>query len=155
MLIFARTSLSLDPAWPAFLPGLGVGTLAVAAAVLVGLTLWTYLGARSGSWRRFVLVLTLRLLALVVTVLLILRPSLAVEDEDALQPSRLLLLVDVSRSMNVRDEFNNSSRLENAHRLLASDGKVAAALRRLAADKKIETVLYQGAEELGRYDGKT
>src|SRR5262245_4227384 len=131
--MFARTYLDIDPAWPGSLPALGVGTLAVAALLLVTLTVWTYLGARGASWRRLLIVLGLRLLALAVTILLLLRPSLAVEEQDPLQPSRLLILLDNSKSMLVRDEFANRGRLENAQHLLAGSA-VQSALKRLSGE---------------------
>src|SRR5436853_7933065 len=91
--MFARMSLTLDPAWPGASPSTGWTLLAVAALVLTGLTVWTYLGVRGSSSRRMFIVLGLRLVALAVTVLLMLRPSLAIEEENTIDPSRLLLLI--------------------------------------------------------------
>ncbi len=149
--MFARTSLAIDPAWPGASPGSGWVLLAGAAVVLVGLTVWTYLGVRGSSPRRMMIVLALRLVALAVTVLLMLRPSLAVEEDNSTDPSRLFLVVDVSKSMSVADEFNNASRFKRVQDLLGADA-VRAALKRLADEKKVEVVLYQGADEVKRFD---
>jgi hypothetical protein len=149
--MFAHMSLSIEPAWPGVSPGTAWALLAVAALVLAALTVWTYLGVRGGSTKRVVIVLALRLIALAVTVLLMLRPSLAIEEENTLDPSRLLLVIDVSKSMSLSDEFGNVSRLKRVQDLLAG-AKVKAALQRLADEKKVEVVLYQAADELRRYD---
>src|SRR5204862_4541004 len=91
--------VTLDPAWPWSLPGLGVPALAAAGVVLALLTVWTYLGVRGASWRRILTVLALRLLALLVTCLVVLRPSFA-DHEKSVVPSKLLILIDASGSMN-------------------------------------------------------
>src|SRR4249919_2729213 len=62
--MFAHTSLTIDPAWPGASPGTAWSLLAVAAIVLVGLTVWTYAGVRGASPRRMIIVLVLRLIAL-------------------------------------------------------------------------------------------
>ena len=149
--MFARTSFAIDPAWPGASPSTGWAMLVGAAIVLVILTIWTYLGVRGSSARRMIIVLALRLIALAVTVLLMLRPSLAIEEEDAIDPSRLFLLIDSSKSMDVADEFNNSSRFKRVQDLLAADA-VHAALKRLADEKKVEVVVFQGADSVKRYD---
>src|SRR5436190_20563910 len=110
--MFARTSLTIDPAWPGASPGTASSLLAVAAILLVGLTVWTYAGVRGASPRRMIVVLILRLVALAVTVLLMLRPSLATEEEDTTDPSRLFVVIDVSKSMSIADEFNSATRLK-------------------------------------------
>src|SRR5437763_1096235 len=69
--------VALDPAWPWSLPGLGVPALAAAGLALALLTVWTYLGVRGAGWRRVLAVLALRLLALLVACLVVLRPSFA------------------------------------------------------------------------------
>src|SRR5436309_12748382 len=102
-MLVADASLVFDPAWPWSLPGVGLGALAAVARVLAALTLWTYLGVQGVNLRRVLGVLALRLGALLVAYLLLLRPSLARQDE-AVEPSKLLLLVDSSESMNINDE---------------------------------------------------
>jgi uncharacterized membrane protein len=142
--------ITLDPAWPWSLPGLGVPALAAAAAFLALLTVWTYLGVRGASWRRVLAVLALRLLALVVACLVVLRPSFA-DLEKSVVPSKLLIVLDVSGSMNINDEFNNQSRWEAAQRILRSP-TVEALLRRLQNEQKVEFVYYQGAEDITKFE---
>ena len=67
--MFARTTFAFDPAWPGASPEAAWFFLAVAAFVVVGLTIWTYLGVRGSSPRRLTIVLALRMTALAVTVI--------------------------------------------------------------------------------------
>jgi uncharacterized membrane protein len=145
--VIAAVTFTLDPAWPRM--PLGLGTLALAAALLIALTVWTYVGARGTSWRRLAIVLALRLTALAVTVLLVLRPSFATEEEDPAEASRLIILVDHTPSMATPDE-NDMTRLDAVHKLLAS-AAVQAEFTRLDG-KKIEIVQLQAADKLERYD---
>jgi uncharacterized membrane protein len=149
-MIWATTSLTCDPAWPWSIPEVGLAALAGVALALTALTLWTYLGVPSVSFRRVLGVLTLRLLALVVACLLLLRPSLA-RQEDAFVPSKLIILVDCSESMNVNDEFNSLSRWDNARRILRSPA-VEALFKRLQNSQKVELVFYQGAGDVRPFD---
>lgn len=148
---FATTSFTFDPAWPWSIPGAGLTALAVVAAALIGLTVWTYLDSGVGRGRRIVLVVLLRLGALAVAAFLIVRPSLAYTDDELSLPSKLLVLVDSSQSMTFTDEFNNLSRWDNARRLLTAP-TVTSSLKRLASEQRLEVVYYQGAEEIGKYD---
>jgi uncharacterized membrane protein len=147
---FAAISLTTDPVWPWSLPAIGAPALLAVAAVLVALTLATYLVAWRGKRGRLLVILGLRLTALLVVYLLLLRPSLA-EQDDSVVPSKLLILVDASRSMAVNDELNNQSRWERARGILRSAG-VEAALKRLQDKHKVEVVYYQGAENVARLD---
>jgi hypothetical protein len=142
--------VTLDPAWPWSLPGLGVPALAAAGVLLAALTVWTYLGVRGATWRRVLAVLGLRLLALLVACLVVLRPSLA-DHEKSVVPSKLLILIDASGSMNITDEFNNQSRWEAAQRILRSPA-VEALLWRLQKEQKVEVVYYQGAEDVSKFE---
>src|SRR5262245_32983167 len=128
--MFGSSYISVDPAWPWSLPGWGLTTLAVAAVLLTGPTVGTYFGARGTSIRRVSAVLALRLLALAIPFLLVLRPSVAFEEDDTRRPTKLLILLDYSRSMEITDDFNSLSRWDNARRILNFPG-VAEALRRL------------------------
>ena len=98
--MIAAVTFMLDPAWPRM--PLGLGTLALGWAVLLvaasrsGPTL---LLRKAFGGGRLALVLALRLTALAVTVLLMLRPSFAIEDEDPVEASRLIFLIDGTRSM--------------------------------------------------------
>ena len=115
----------MDPAWPWSIPGVGLPALAGVVGLLVLLTVWTYMGAKGSNFRRMVLVLALRLGALVVACMLVLRPSLAMQEDEASLPSKLIILIDYSQSMNVKDAFDNLSRWENARRLLLTVPSVA------------------------------
>ena len=148
IMLLANTSVTVDPAWPWSLPVLGGSALGGVAILLAGLTVWTYLGV--ASWRRVGLVLALRLLALIVACVVILRPSLAFEDAADERPSRLFFLLDYSESMKITDDFNNESRWKNANRILATP-IVKEALGKLTA-AKTEITYYQGAEGLRPYD---
>ena len=150
-MLFAETSLTIDPAWPWSIPGVGLLALAGVVGLLVLLTVWTYLGTKGSNFRRLMMVLALRLGALVVACLLVLRPSLAMQEDEASLPSKLIILVDYSQSMNVKDEFNDFSRWANGRRLLDVPA-VKSALKRLSEQQRIEIVYYQGAEDVKKYD---
>jgi uncharacterized membrane protein len=150
--MFARTSITVDPAWPWSLPAIGVSGLLIAGLLLAALTVWTYLGVRQATPRRILGVLLLRLAALLIAVAVVLRPSLAHEDDDAgMLPSKLYVVVDDSDSMNVTDSFNNLSRFENAKRLLTAPD-IAELLKRLGPERKIEVVYLMGAEDVRPLD---
>src|SRR4051794_7576286 len=99
----AATSITVDPAWPWSLPGLGGAALGGVALLLTALTIWTYVGVRGATWRRFSIVLVLRLLGLGVAFMVVLRPSLAFEETEEVKPSRLFFLLDYSASMKIND----------------------------------------------------
>lgn len=149
MSLLANTSITVDPAWPWSLPGVGLAGLAVVAGLLAVLTVWTYLGVRGASGRRIGLMLLLRLLALVVACVVILRPALAFDEEEATQPSKIFILIDASESMKLTDEFDSLSRWDNGRRILKSS-LVGQALKKLT-DARIEVIYYQGAEDLRAY----
>src|SRR5262245_53770056 len=118
---FASTSVTLDPVWPWSVPGAGLLALLAAGGLIVALTVATYLVSRRGKPGRMWAVLALRLAALLVVALLLLRPSFAQEDDSVL-PTRLIVLVDASRSMAVNDELNGQSRWDRARALLRHPG---------------------------------
>ncbi len=140
--------LAADPAWPWSLPRVGLPALAVVAVLLTGLTLWTYRGARAASRRRVAAVLGLRLLALLLALLTMLRPSFAFRD-DLKTPSVLLIAADGSESMSIRDEVNNQSRWATLQRILAA---CQPQLDRLRDEQNVTVVLTRFAEEVGDYD---
>jgi uncharacterized membrane protein len=149
-MVLASAWLTTDPVWPWSAPVLGTATFAVAAALVAGLTVAGYLAARPRRPRRLAVVLGLRLAALAVVAVLCLRPALAQQD-DAVLPSRLLVLVDASRSMSIGDELNGQTRWERARSILRNP-RVEAALKRLQDRHKMEVVYYQGAEDVARLD---
>lgn len=150
-MLFAETYLVIDPAWPWSLPGFGWPALAVVAVVLMLLSVWTYAGVRGITRPRLLSILALRLGALIVACMLVLRPSLAREDEEAILPSKLIVFVDSSESMNINDGFNNWSRWENAQRILTAPA-VVESLKTLSERHKVEIAYFQGAETVAKYD---
>ena len=123
-MLLAETSVVFDPTWPWSLPGIGLPLLAGVALLLIGLTVWTYLGARGSNFRRILCVLLLRLGALLVACFLVLRPCLAEQDDENALPSKLLVLVDKSESMNFTDESFDLSRWGYACRILDHAGAI-------------------------------
>ncbi len=141
--------LVLDPTWPWSLPG-GLSALAAVAVTLAILTLWTYIGVQGARFGRVLVVLLLRLGALLVATLVVLRPSFADRDR-ATVPSKLIVLIDDSASMNIKDEMGGESRWERARRLLKAPA-VEALLRRLQNEQKVEIVYYQASEAVRKFD---
>src|SRR5262249_26193151 len=141
--------LTLDPAWPWSLPG-GLTALGVVAAVLAALTVWTYAGMRGARFGRVLAVVLLRLGALLVACVVVARPSFADRDQ-AVIPSKLLILLDDSASMNISDEFGSESRWQRALNILKAP-RVESLLRRLQNEQKVEIVSYQASESVRRFD---
>jgi hypothetical protein len=125
------------------------GLLAI-AGVLVLLTLWTYSGQRQVGWRKLLAILGLRLAALIVIVLLLLRPSYA-NEEEVVTPGRLIIVLDNSLSMKINDAPNDSTRWAFVRKLLQWP-EVKDALQQLQREKQIDIVYYQAAEDVRRYD---
>lgn len=151
---FAETSLHFDPVWPWSLPRIGPFLLAGVGIALVLLTLWTYRGVSRATRSRVLLLIALRLAALAVVLLLMARPVLVTRGEENLDASRLHLLLDVSKSMDLADEIDNLPRYEAARRLVFSP-RVAAEMRRLTQEKKVEFVWWEGAVGLRPLDPKS
>ncbi|RUL82209.1 VWA domain-containing protein [Tautonia sociabilis] len=106
-----RISLSFSP--------IAHGALVLlAAAAVVGLTLWPYRRRlRASADRRKWLVVGLRLAAVLLALMASLRPSLLVLQR-VRQKVSLIFLVDASTSMKISDEANSRSRWEMALRAL-------------------------------------
>lgn len=146
---------SSKPAFPWSLTTVGWPLFAAAAAVLVLLTLWTYRGHPNASRRRVLVVLVLRLLALAVALLTAARPTVGVQEKPKV-PSRLLIGVDLSESMTIRDEFGGQSRIDAVRKILS---RCQPILDDLQTEQNCEVVLYQFgppdfSEPTGRYDPK-
>src|SRR5438067_2212001 len=129
---------------------LGWPGLLVVAAVLVLLTLWTYSGQRRIGWGKLLTVLGLRLGALAVTALLLLRPSFA-SEQSVVTSGKLILVLDCSLSMKITDGPKSSSRWDAVRQLLEWP-EVKDALQRLQTERQIEVIVYQGAEDLRKYE---
>lgn len=97
--------LVTNPAWRPFTDADLFGYLALVgvAGLLVALTVSTYTGSAASTPRRVTILIGLRLLALLLAVLLALRPAASITEVPRL-PSTLLIVVDSSESMGVRDE---------------------------------------------------
>ena len=150
-MLIASIYFTVDPTWPWDTPIIGLPLLALVAAVLVGLTIWTYIGVGQITLRRLLIILLLRLAALAVACLLVLRPALARQDDETIMPTKLIFLVDSSESMNITDEAKSLSRWEYACEILSSP-VVVDALKHLARDNKVEVVYYQGAEGVRQFE---
>jgi uncharacterized membrane protein len=139
--------LVVDPAWPFNHSIWGLPTFALTAALIVALTVWTYIGTGVAR-RRLLIVLGLRLAALLVAFLAILRPSVAVSIEEKV-PSVLLIACDDSESMNIEDEAGSRSRWEVLQRTLQ---RAEPALERLKAEQNVTVLLYRFSEGVADYD---
>src|SRR5580658_1091678 len=105
----ASISLTMDPALPRTYPATGLVVLFIAALTLTGITLWTYRGVQNVSRSRVLLLVCLRLAALILAFLTILRPSFAIQSPFK-NPSTLLIALDRSQSMTIRDQHDGLSR---------------------------------------------
>src|SRR5262245_52698700 len=108
---------SAKPAYPWSVEPFGLPALAIIAGLLVVFTIWTYTGHPNATRRRILIVVGLRILALLVALLTALRPSLGVQ-ENPKNPSVLLIGVDVSESMTVKDEVNAQARIDAVRKML-------------------------------------
>jgi hypothetical protein len=129
---------SMRPAYPWSLPYVGLPALAVVAALIVGITLWTYFRHPAATRRRILIVLGLRLAALVLALVTALRPSVGVQ-EDPRVPSTLVIGVDLSESMTVKDEFDGRTRIGAVRKILE---KCAPTLETLKTEQNVNVVLY-------------
>lgn len=118
---------------------LGGPALAIVAILLVGITLWTYLGHPNASRLRVAIVLVLRLLALIVALLTAVRPSVGIQEQPKV-PSTLLVGIDLSKSQTVKDEFNNLSRIEATRKVLE---RCQPTLDELRDEQGINVVFYR------------
>lgn len=117
---------------------LGYVFLAVCAAVLVGLTLWTYLGAAQTTSRRLFILIFLRLLALVIAMITAIRPALSIVEQPRI-PSTIVIVLDTSESMTVTDEFGRNSRWDV---LKTAMEKCEPILKQLQNDQEVTVHLY-------------
>jgi len=140
--------LTSDPAWPWSIPGFGLAALGIVALLLIGLTVWTYIGVPRAGVRRTSIMVALRLGALLLVIFAVVRPSLA-SREDLKVPSTLILLVDASRSMNIADEIDNQTRWDAQRRTLA---RCEPILQRLQEQQNIKVHIYRFAEKLEDLD---
>jgi uncharacterized membrane protein len=141
-------SLLHDPAWPWSLPRIGMPALLLIAALLAALTVWTYLGVRNATVHRVGLVLALRLIALILAVLTVMRPSLAFHD-DQRTPSLLLICGDYSESMTIQDTYAGKSRW-NA--MLGAFRECEPQLRKLRDEHNVNVLFFRFAGDVREMD---
>lgn len=137
-------SFTTDLAWPWSLSGVGLPALAVVAFLLAALTIWTYAGNARAGGRRIALMVALRLTALLLAILALVRPSLAARENLRL-PSTLLILLDRSESMTITDESNNYSRWEAMRRTV---GKCDSVLKQLGEEQSVSVRFFTFADKL-------
>jgi uncharacterized membrane protein len=131
--------------------GLSFIPVGPALAVLITcLTIWTYIGVERATPRRIASILALRLGALFIAFLLVLRPALAFEEDNAV-PSLLLITVDSSTSMNIQDEIGSQSRWDRAIAILQSD-RCTALLKKLRQEKNVHILFYRAGEDIAVFD---
>jgi uncharacterized membrane protein len=141
-------TLNSDPTYPWSAAGFGLPLLIAVALLLTGLTVWTYLGSRGSTFRRLLAVLALRLGALLLAFLALLRPALAFRGE-LRYPSVLVIAVDDSESMTIQDEFDGRSRWERAQQVLR---KCEPELRKLREEHEVTVVLRRFSEAVRPLD---
>jgi hypothetical protein len=137
---------------------LGLAALLLSPLALVGLTAWTYAGAPGATRRRVGAILFLRLLAFLLVLLALLRPSVGLADKDQ-AASQLWVAADHSASMTIADEIDGRTRWAHLLRTLRDAGP---ALDRLRNDGRVEVVFKKFAadvtdfnpDEPGQADGK-
>jgi hypothetical protein len=131
----------MRPAYPWSVEPVGLPALAAVAGLLVAFTIWSYTGHPNATRRRILTVVALRLLALVVALLTALRPSLGVQENPKV-PSVLLVSIDVSESMTVKDEVNSQARIEAVRRVME---KCQPIIEELEREHAITTTVYKFA----------
>jgi hypothetical protein len=121
--------------------------LLVLPMALAGLGVATYFTVPGVKRRRLFGVVSLRLVALLLTLLAILRPSLGFVDHTQVR-RQLFLALDYSRSMTIKDEAGKRSRWEVLQRSVQAS---ESALQRLR-DAGVEVVLVKFAAEMADFD---
>ena len=143
----ASISLTMDPALPRSYPTTGLVALLVAAVALTGLTLWTYRGVQNISRKQVLLLVGVRLGALLLAFLTILRPSFAIQSPFK-NPSTLLIALDRSQSMTIQDQHDGLSRWEYLQKLMA---ECQPDLDRLRDEYQVSVRIETFADNLGDY----
>jgi uncharacterized membrane protein len=127
--------------------GVGLSLLVVVPLALAGLTVWTYLGVANASRRRVGVILFLRLLAFLLVILAVARPSLGFPDPNQTR-GLLYVLADFSRSMTIQDEVGNQSRRDLFVRKLK---ECAPILQRLRDEQQIDIIFYRWGEDVAEF----
>ena len=151
-MLFAVSKIQFDPIYPWNIPIIGGWLLTLAVIFVVATTLFSYLVGRRVSLLQVALLLLLRLGALFVVMLLLLRPYWERERIEVV-PGKLFLLVDASRSMSTKDELKKQSRWQRAGQLLQLKS-VRTLLKRLQIEHEIDVQLFMADSAIKKYDGK-
>ncbi len=141
---FTSTSLP-DPLWLAIVALAGLG--------IAALTVWAYAGHRQATRGRLILLTALRLFALLIALFTACRPHAKVEEKPNV-PSRLLIGIDLSRSMTVTDAAGNTSRIDFVRNTLKT---CQPAIDDLRDRQNCEVILYafgpsEFTADAGKYD---
>ncbi|GEM_PF-233709 len=104
--------------------GIGMGFRAMGGilfcalpALLVGLTVWTYIGIPRATTFRIGVILFIRLAAIFMAFFVAFRPSVAIFDKQTIR-SIIYLLLDSSESMTILDESDQTSRWDHLQQSL-------------------------------------
>ncbi len=136
---------------PSFDPIAPWPIIALAAVVIVGLTLWAYrkkLRGTSGRWRW--VALGLRMAAVALCVLAALRPSLLILKKEK-QAATVLFLEDISSSMDLGGEAGGQSRFQAAEKALKQGRE---AVKSLGSDVSAKTLLFDSTLREPKADEK-
>jgi uncharacterized membrane protein len=143
--------LATNPAWRPITDAdfVGYAILFGAAGLLVLLTVWTYLGNVRGTPKRVTTLIALRLLALLMAVIMAVRPAASLTEIPKL-PSTLIVAIDSSESMSVKDEANYT-RWQVIQKVLEQSKGV---LEQLQNDQQVTVYLYHFAKDFDADTGK-
>src|SRR5262245_57121745 len=122
---------TVEPVWPLL-------AISTAAAILIGITYWTYQGMRPAKGGKVWVLVLLRLLALGVACLALVRPTW-VYREVTRQPVAIVVLVDGTKSMLVKDELS-LSRFEALRRDIQAGRDF---IRELQEERQVQIIFYQ------------
>src|SRR5260370_38146348 len=122
--------------------------LLLAALFIVYFTLATYRGSARARGGRLALLIGLRLLALALMLFTVARPAVGFRSDNR-APSLLLIGIDTSESMTIRDEFNNQSREEAVKAILK---KCESILAELSDDHQITTKIVRFDSSVRDFD---
>ena len=132
------------PAWRPITSDDGPGyvLLGASALVLIALTVWTYVGSAQGTPRRIGILISLRLAALLLAIITAIRPAAAITEIPKL-PSTLIVVIDSSESMSIKDEAN-STRWEAIRRTLEKSGPL---FEQLQNDQQVTIYQYHFSKD--------
>lgn len=145
-------SISFHPLTSTSLPDvLWLAIVILAGLGIAALTVWSYVGHRQASAGRLILLTALRLLALLVALVTACRPHVKVEEKPNV-PSKLLIGIDLSRSMTVTDAAGGTSRIDFVRNTLKT---CQPAIDDLRDRQNCEVILYAfGPTEFTADNGK-